>query len=242
MVALRVIRALVVSSLIGGCVSRPDVPWGDLGDAGVGCDDAISQVTTADGGTLAAFVSHDCWVLLAHYGAGARHVSYDPAIAQVMDTDDGEPAAPGWAPLPETGDSGHVAFATLNPAGRGLRLECGVDFATRLSFESADLFSDFSSGPRGTVAANGDPGWAMVAAVGSGEGRSSHANCGENTTNLSGGIAFCNGPGVPASFENHLASYTTTGPDLSGSPNVGCDGAGCDGPSCNLQFWVWLHL
>jgi hypothetical protein len=118
-------------------------------------------------------------------------------------------------------------------------MECGtsrVDIQDTVS--SSSLFTSFAAGTYGAYGATGSPGWAMIAGIGTGQGRSSNASCGSTLDSATGGIAYCSGPGAANSFGNHLASYYSSG--LSDSPYVGCNGSGCNGPTCNLQVWVWL--
>jgi hypothetical protein len=80
----------------------------------------------------------------------------------------------------------------------------------------------------------------MVAAIGSGQGRSSHAACGSAVDSAVGGISYCNGPGGPFDWSNHEVSYYANSDDASQNPFVGCNGHGCSGVTCGFQVLVWL--
>jgi len=200
----------------------------------------VSSVQEDFGGTINAYVRDDGALLLAHYGAGTHHNTYDPGTPQITTSSGGAPVPAGWAPTPCI-DSGHLAYTHWNPSSRQVIIDCGPSRAdVRDSVSSSTLFNDFASGTKGTYGTVGNPGWGMIAAIGSGSGRSSHASCGAALQPASGGIAYCSGPGAGNSFANHLASYYTDGVNPADAPYVGCAGAGCNGPTCNLQIWVWL--
>jgi hypothetical protein len=198
---------------------------------------ALAVVTPDQGAPMFAFRRNDGAILLAHYGPGTRHVTYDPSQTQRTSQTGGAVVPADWAPDP-CFESGHLSFAQWNPMGRQVVFECGAAYdGSQYTVASAGLFNDFSGGTKGTYGTTGTPGWGMIASIGSGQGRSNNASCGSVLDGATGGIAVCNGPGV-LSFANHLVSYYSTA--LSDSPYVGCNQAGCNGASCNLHVWVWL--
>jgi hypothetical protein len=202
------------------------------------CIATPTTVTTSLGTMIPGYVRADGAILLAHYGAGTFHSGYDPQVSQEVTVAGGVTPPVGWAPDP-CRESGHLSFAEWDPTARSVIIECGDSATAPMgSFESSTLFSSFASSSYGTVGASGTPGWSMIAAIGSGQGRSSHASCGGSLDNLTGGIAYCDGPGVPSSFSNHVASYFTS--QAANGNFVGCMGTGCNGPACSLQIWVWL--
>lgn len=221
----------------GACVDDGDCARGRCDD-GV-CRAAGASVTTTSGATIDAYVRADGAILLAHYGAGARHVAFDPAVAQEVSPAGGGAPPAGWFPDP-CATSGHLSFVAWEPAGRTVTLECGPSPDEILASISSDnMFTSFASGTHGVYGAVGAPGWGLIASIASGQGRSNHASCGAAQTGSTGGIAYCDGPGAALDFSNHLVSYYTT--DLADSPYVGCAGEGCNGPDCELEVWVWLR-
>ncbi len=211
----------------------------------------ISQICTA-----AYKRSSDDAVLLAHYSAMTFLQAYDPAAAQVANTSGGQAAPAGWFPTP-TSELGHLDLGAHDPSGRELIFECGEGSAS-IIVSTSSLFGDFSGGVKGTAGAAGNPGWGVVASVGTGQGRSSHNLCGSTSgISANGGIAVCNGGGGANSWMNHLVSYTTDGTGLHGA--IGCGGSGCDcdgtgctanvatapssvtaGNACDLEVWIWM--
>jgi hypothetical protein len=208
------------------------------------CNDATIQTVDPDlAAPREAVVRADGAVLLAHYGPGTNHDAYAQNAAQLMTVGPGAthgtgaPAPAGYYP-DRCGNSGHIPFTDWNPSGRTLVFECGVNVESPAVSVETTLFADFTSGVKGTYGATGSPGWGMIAASGSNQGRASYANCGETNDLQSGGIAICNGPGVP-SFSNHIVSYLAH--PIESLPFVGCGGTGCNGPTCNLHVWVWIR-
>jgi hypothetical protein len=208
----------------------PDAPM-------CGASGAIVNVMTDQGTMIPAFRRGDGAILLAHFGPGTRHTSFDLANPQIASVSGGGTPPGGWAPDPCV-ESGHLAFAPWNPAGKQLILECGESYeGSVFSVASSSLFADFSSGTKGTYGASGNPGWGMIAATNSGAGRSNHGSCG-GVQDETGGIAYCSGTASAGSFANHLVSFYTTANPI--TPFVGCNHAGCSGPTCNLHVWIWL--
>jgi hypothetical protein len=165
-----------------------------------------------------------------------KAASYDPTSVQQL-TRNGTVTPPGgWAP-DACQDSGHVALSGVSTAGKSVRIECGRDPAHILSpWTSSSLFTNFSSGVKGTAGTAGRPGWGVLQPTGS--GRSGLGMCGQNTGVAAGGIGYCDGS--VTSFLSGLASYST-GATGAGDPLVECGGTGCSGPGCDLQVWVWLQ-
>jgi hypothetical protein len=218
--------AMVASNIL--YVAAPPSPCPSMG--------SYQMLQDASGASRFVFQRTDGAILLAHYGAGARQTAYDPNLPQIVDVNGGSSAPDSFVPDP-CNASGHLAFSSFNPAGREVIFECGAAYdGSQFSVSSSSLFTSFGDGTYGTYGATGSPGWGMLAALGSGEGRSSHASCGSTQDATTGGLAMCSGTG--SLFSNHLVSYyTTTAMD---SPYVGCNGNGCNGSTCNLQVWVWL--
>lgn len=204
------------------------------------CRPELTTVSTRTG-TVDAFVRADGAVLLAHYAPGSFHSGYDPARAQSTTMTGGATPPAGWAPDP-CRESGHLPLAAFDPAGRAVTIECGTSYADIIaSASSSALFASFSDGTWGTfgtVGSGGAPGWAAIAALGSGQGRGSHAMCGDVNVTSVGGVAYCDGRRT-TQWDNHLASYSVAASGA--NPFVGCAGAGCNGPTCNIAVWVWLH-
>lgn len=215
------------------CEAGPDCATGGCVEGR--CAATLSTIVTPSGSTLQAFV-RDGAVLLAHYAPGSFHRAYDPHVNQRMDASGGSVPPPGWAPDP-CHESGHIDFRSVAPAGRSVRFECSNDLGEPSVAVGGALFDSFEFGDYGTVGAAGAPGWAMIAAIGSGRGRSFHGACGSTLSVALGGIAYCDG--VPDSYSNHIVSYTVS---AAGSPSVGCGGTGCSGVSCGTHVWVWADL
>ena len=224
----------------GACAMGGDCDSGVCTEDGQ-CAVAFQTVTNDDGVAVQAVRRRDGAILLAHYGPGAWHAAYDPDVVQVTTVAGGEVAPAGWAP-DACHVSGHLSFAGWDPAGDEVILECGTsrDDIWRTS-GSTTLFASFADGTKGEYGAEGDPGWGLVAAIGSGEGRHSHASCGAGTDATVGGIACCTGPGDGSYWGNHLVSYYTSQSGWGDSPFIGCNGDGCNGPTCPLHVWVWLR-
>lgn len=180
-------------------------------------------------------------MLLAHYAPGTYNGAFNQAYAQELDAEGGAPqASPTFGPDP-CQRSGHQRYTGWNPAGRELVMQCGpapTDIWT--TARSSGLFTDFVDGDKGLYGAagtDGAPGWGIVAAVGSGLGRTNHSTCGGGFAPSVGGIGYCNGPA--AGYANHVVSiYSPNEPWY--SPDVGCGGTGCHGSTCFLHIWVWL--
>ncbi|MDQ3032234.1 MAG: hypothetical protein M3Y87_07450 [Myxococcota bacterium] len=213
------------------CGSALDCATGDCVEGR--CAVVLSSIVTPAGATIPAFV-RDGAVLLAHYRSGAYHRAYDPHQVQRTDTTGGSTPPAGWAPDP-CRETGHLDFRAVDPAGREVRFECDEDLDQPATSVTGTLFESFEFGDHGTFGATGEPGWAMIASIGSGLGRSSHAACGAARSTVLGGVAYCGG--APATlYSNHLVSFAV-GP--AGSTYVGCGRTGCDGPICSTHVWIW---
>lgn len=181
-------------------------------------------------------------VLLAHYAPLTWHTSYDPAVAQRTSIDGGDVAPAGWAP-DSCDDSGHVAFGALSPAGRQVVLECGTSADSPELSVASNLFTSFSDGTYGMAFSPGLPGWGVVAAFGSGQGRTAYEMCGDTLSDNRGGIAYCDGRHASTTngFDNHLVSFGTA--SNSRGSWIGCARRGCrTRVACDLHVWVWLEL
>jgi hypothetical protein len=205
----------------------------------VSCTSPATSTLDAGGKPICAYVRSDGAILLAHYFPGTYNAQYDPRVAQITSKTGGSAAPPDWAP-DLVSNSGHLAMARFNPGGgHELVMQCGRS-ATKPSatFDSGVLFETWDLGTKGTYGAQGIPGWGALGAVGAAGGRNDLGMCGMGADATTGGIAYCEGPAVPGSFANHLASYGS-GADPS-KLYVGCAGGGCYGASCDLHVLVWL--
>ncbi len=217
------------------CTSAADCAGGSC--IGGLCRVALTPVQSTNG-TVNAHVRKDGAILAAHYGGGTRHETFDPSMTQEMSASGALVPPTGWAPDPCSA-FGHLAYGNWDATRYSVEMVCGTSMSDVQSDVTSSIFSAFSSGTYGNYGDIGTPGWGMIAAIGSGAGRSNHGSCGQVADPNTGGIAYCSGPGAPLDFSNHLVSYYTTA--LSDSPYVGCAGNGCNGPDCSLQVWVWLR-
>ena len=195
--------------------------------------------------------------LIAHYTASTFLRNFDPSIAQQADNIGGAAAPAGWAPNLDS-RVGHVPLTRLTGVTiQQVIVECGV---SRTSFSSHAVGASFLtlwSGTKGLYGASSPPGWAVIAKVGDGFGRSNHNLCGAAPNSAVGGLALCDGPGQASSHANHIASYTS---DTNVHSAIACDGRGCDcaasqnctaiaqtsgpasaGYTCPLNVWVWIR-
>lgn len=200
------------------------------------CVGEVGTLRLADGATIPAFVRADGAVLLAHYEAGATNRAYDVAFAQRVDRSGGGAAPVGWAPHP-CQTSGHLPLSSVPVDGRRVLFECGTSRSDLRYSAASSLIESFDPGVHGAVGAEGDPGWAAIASVGSGDGRVNHAMCGVGMSSVTGGLAYCDGARAGSLYATHVVSYTTSS---SGFSFFGCGRAGCDGPLCELAMWAWL--
>jgi hypothetical protein len=202
--------------------------------------DGAAPVPVRDGSTVTAYVGCDGYVLLAHYGAAGRISGYNQNTPQVSSTSGGGTAPAGFYPTIDSASYGHLAMTLFNPAGKDVRMSCAAGpGASLFSANSNTLFTDFSSATKGTYGTTGAPGWGIVAAIGSGAGRSSHAICGQASDITTGGIGYCTGPGSALYWGNHLVSFYTT--NQADSPYMGCNGTGQSGIDSTMEMWVWLE-
>lgn len=222
-------------SLCEICLNAGDCANGSCRD-GL-CREELQMVTTDVSMTSRpAYVRDDGAILLAYYEPTAVHTGYRIDTAQIVASAGGSNAPPGWAPDPCT-QSGHLPFAEFVPAGRAVTMECGPDSsAIQYRATSSTIFTDFSEGTR-LYPASGDPGWGVIASLGSGSGRGSHAMCGQTETPLLGGIAYCDGS-TPGRYDDHVVSYSISS---TGVNYVGCGRTGCSGSTCETSIWVWLE-
>lgn len=216
-------------SACSSCVVDADCASGQC--AADRCRPTLTRVPTADGTMIPAFVREDGAILLARYPAGMPNPHpYDPSLSLAL----GHDSTPAdWAPDP-CFEAGHLPFANLDPTEKTVVVECGDGDST--TSYSTDLFESFEYGTFGSVGAEGNPGWATLAANGSG---SRHYNylCGNASWSTGGGFALCSGEGETNSFANHLASISV----YSSGINMACAGRGCRGDACDVWINIWMR-
>jgi hypothetical protein len=198
------------------------------------CEPVTSTTRLSDGTEIAAFLREDGAILVAHYDAKSYVSAFDPFVAQAATPSGGAGASAGFAPLP-CGATGHLDLDRFLIDTGALEFQCGTSQSDVRSTITSNLISSFRPGDFGSPGTVGEPGWANIAAVGSGLGRSRFGSCGNSATVESGGIAYCSGP-FASDYSNHLVSYTVA----NDRAYVGCDSMGCSGASCELEVWIWL--
>lgn len=199
------------------------------------CAPELQVVVLPSGATVPAYVREDGAVLLAHYGPGDFHRTYDPRVSQVTNRSGGAVPPPDFAPDPCLA-TGHLDLDAFDPAGRTVEMACGASPGSALTVRSNALFSTFALGDKGIVGATGTPGWGNLSALAVPGGRTQWGVCGAVATASVAGIGYCSGPSdrTPA---NNLVSFSSTAT----AGYIACGGVECSGPSCAQHVWVWLH-